>query len=188
MTPEDYEVMKVKVTDVEDYMPSREVKDFLGKDHLLYLEKDVSDTDRCMCLSNGDKDTPEIHLFKITPEMGNDQEHLKSVYEKSDFKDEETQILVKKLEAQGNLAKIYLSQLDLNNDIIAKNLLTKAKDILDAVKGKSEKQLDLKDFSRTIYVGDRNFTIKFMPSLWGGIKLKEEYKKKVMKRIEKGAS
>ena len=187
MVPEDYEVMKVKVTDVEDYMPSREIKDLLGNEHLLYLEEDVRSTDRCMCLSKA-KGFGGTHIFEVTAEMGNDEEQLKRVLESPNFDDEEVQILLKKLKAQEELAKIYLSKLDIDNDITAKDLLSKAKDILDTVRGKSQEQLDIKDFFRTICVGNMNFRVKYIPNLRGGVKEAEGYKKKVMKRIQEGAS
>jgi len=150
-----FQETEVKVADLENLMPQRELEINENEKYTLHLEEEVKGTDRCFAFNKSD-DPSNLHLFQITTEVINNNE----------------------------LTRLYLSELNINDDVTAKILLEHAKEVFDTI---SKKPLDgdfaIKEFSKTFAVGSRNYTITYQPPTAGAINMREQYEKRVMKRI-----
>jgi len=149
-----FEETEFKVAGIENLMPQRELEEE-GVKYTLHLEEKVKGTDRCFAFNKSD-DTSDLHLFQITTEVINNNE----------------------------LTRLYLSELNINDDFTAKNLFKHAKEIFTETKDKaSDKDLAMKEFSKTFAVGSRNYIITYQPPTAGAINMREQYEERVMKRI-----
>jgi len=149
-----FQEREFKVAGIENLMPQRELEEE-GVKYTLHLEEKVKGTDRCFAynISNNPSD---LHLFQITTEVINNNE----------------------------LTRLYLSELNIHDDFTAKNLFKHAKEIFTKTKDKaSDKDLTMKEFSKTFAVGSRNYIITYQPPTAGAINMREQYEKRVMKRI-----
>lgn len=141
---------------LEYLMPQREINGEDGKTYRVYLEEEVVGTDRCFAYSKPEEPS-NIFLFQLTSQSGNSY-----------------------------LMKEELKTINIEDDPTAKNLLNHALKIYEETKTKTgEKDLSMKDFAKTIAVGRTNFTIAYQPPTAGSVNIREQYEKRVLRRIQR---
>ena len=148
-----FQETEVKVAGIENLMPQRELEEE-GVKYTLYLEEKVKGTDRCFAYNNSNN--PDgLHLFQITTDVNDN-----------------------------GLTKKDLSELDINDDSTAEILLEYSLELSTETRKKaSDKNLTMKDLSRTFAVGGRNYIITYQPPTAGAINMREQYEERVMRRI-----
>ncbi len=148
------EDMEIRVPDIEDLMPQRDIK--LEDDtYRVYLEEKVVETDRCFGIRKID-DSKDIQLFQITTGTRSDQ---------------------------GD-PRIALSKLSIQDDDTAEFLLKNAIDLLHrSEKMLFVAQMKMGDFSKQISINNDNYLLTHQIDTRGAINLRDQYSARVKKRI-----
>lgn len=119
----------------------------------IYLEEKVNGTDRCFGISSPEQ--PEnIKLFQITTPLGTDK----------------------------NTSFPLLSNIDIENDNTVNTLLEACHSVFKRV-GKTKTIRELEELQERIKINDDDFDLTYQPATAGIVNLREQYEKRVIRRI-----